>query len=159
MSRARRHDHAAYVRKLYETHFESFPPEVHGALQQRQFSSLPADFFAALNANGYAMTLVPGIDELIEDGGVATVRRFNIFGSMKQDAILDLVRREFNIYFFLTAVYALSHDSPALETFPIYVEKRVYAQPLLLQEVMKRAASGFGWDRLEAYFSNLPSFR
>ena len=156
MSRAHRHEHAEYVRYFYHMDFGNFSPDVHDALQQRQFSRLPPEFFSTMKEKGYAVSrdslasldgLVgesAGLSGLVEEGNdLVVINRFNIFGSTRQDAILSVVRNSGLLYLFLTAQYhVLNLGETQPETLPICAEKRFYGQPLLLQEVLKRAKHG-----------------
>ena len=154
MSRARRLQHAQYLRHAYVTDFPD-SERYNSALIDAKAQELPTDFFQRLLERGYGFSDSLngpyeglGTDKLLErlkrsvkvvEGGleVNILVEFNIFRSTKKDARLLIIKRDGSNFAFLTADYGNGQ-----ETCAVVAEKREYAQPLLLHEVLKRAQSG-----------------
>jgi len=154
MPRSKRGSHGLYLRNTY---YKDFPDAEKYAemLQIPDYKWLPKSYWRQLSQLGYGFRqldpfLYAGLptqetlDRILarkpiaETGEINLERRsilwFNIFGSSRQEARLDLVTEEGNNVFFLWANF----DGSKMERLPVLATKREYAQPMLLHQVLKR---------------------
>ena len=163
MRASRRSYHAQHIKAKYSMDFpNNYPTQeiLQDILESGKFEDLPLDFFKKLHQNGYGFGRGVSIPlDMLTDMAIAsaegnsglviiTISNFNIFNSMQENAKLAVAGLDGTNYAFLTADFFENKK----ETIPVYAEKRVYAQPLALQEVLRRAYNGLkGKGRID-YF-------
>lgn len=148
MHKSKRSYHASHIVHYYKDGFPNHR-EIEKILEQGRYLDLP---FAELKEKGFGFekgSSMP-LDLLVEEheqksGIIITINGFNIFNSMEDDAALSIVFIRNTYYAFLTADFF----DGTKRTVPVYAEKRIYAQPLALQEVLRRAYNGKGKISIE----------